>query len=246
MLGPLQLTVTAAALFVGSTVLSTIGFGIGMASVPVLLLVLEPRSAVVVMNTVALGLEASVVAESRANLPLREIAPIALAGLLGVPVGVFILSSADAGALRIAISVVIVALAVATAVDVRATIPRPRVAGPAAGFVAGQALSSFGVGGPLVVLYLLARRWPPLAMRASMAFYLLVIDVVSVVGYGVAGLYTLERLALILVAVVPVLVGLRLGITLVGRMNEAVFRRAVIAVTIATSVMVVAREGLDL
>ena len=79
-----------------------------------------------------------------------------------------------------------------------------------------------------------------------MAFYLLAIDVVSVVGYAVAGLYTLERLALILVAVVPVLVGLRLGITLVGRMNEAVFRHAVIAVTIATSVMVVAREAVGL
>ena len=78
-------------------VLSTIGFGIGMASVPVLLLVLDPQSAVVVMNTVALGLETSVVLESRANLPLREIAPIALAGILGVPIGVFILSSVDEG-----------------------------------------------------------------------------------------------------------------------------------------------------
>ena len=245
MLGPLQLTVTAAALFVGSTVLSTIGFGIGMASVPVLLLVLEPQSAVVVMNTVALGLEASVVLESRANLPLREIAPIALAGLLGVPVGVFILSSVDAGALRITISAVIIALALVTALDLRFTIPRPRLAGLAAGFLAALALSAFGVGGPLVALYLLALRWPPLATRASMAFYLLTIDVVSVVGYGVTGLYTLERLALILVAVVPVLVGLRLGLSLVGRMNEAVFRHAVIVVTIVTSVMVAAREALD-
>ncbi len=79
-----------------------------------------------------------------------------------------------------------------------------------------------------------------------MAFFLLAIDIVSVLGYAVAGLYTLERLILIMIVIVPVLVGLRLGTTLVGRMNEAVFRKAVIGVTIITSVSVVAREALHL
>ena len=242
----LQLIVSGAALFVGSTILSTIGFGIGMASVPALLMVLSPQSAVVVMNTVALGLETSVVLQSREHLSFREMAPIALAGLAGVPVGVFILSSADSGILRIAISTLIIVLALVTALDLRAEIPRPRLAGPAAGFLAALCLSAFGVGGPLVALYLLARRWPPLTMRASMAFFLLAIDIVSVLGYAVAGLYTLDRWVLILVAIVPVLVGLNLGTRLVGRMNEALFRHAVIAVTIITSVTVVARQALSL
>ena len=246
MLSPLQLTVSAAALFIGSTILSTIGFGIGMASMPALLLVLSPQTAVVVMNTVALGLETSVVVQSRKHLPLREMAPIALAGLAGVPVGVFILSSVDSGILRIAISAIIIVLALVTAVDLRVAIPRPRLAGPVAGFVAALSLSAFGVGGPLVALYLLALHWPPLTMRASMAFFLLAIDVVSVLGYAVAGLYTLERWVLIMVAIVPVLVGLNLGTRLVGRMNEALFRHAVIAVTITTSVAIVAREALSL
>ena len=246
MLSPLQLTVTAAALLVGSTILSTIGFGIGMASMPALLLVLSPQTAVVVLNTVALGLEASVVVQSREHLPLREMAPIALVGLVGVPVGVYILSSVDSGVLRIAISAIVIALALVVALDLRARMPRPRLAGPVAGFLAALSLSAFGVGGPVVALYLLALNRPPLTMRASMAFFLLAIDIVSVLGYAVAGLYTLERLILIMIVIAPVLVGLRLGTTLVGRMNEALFRKAVIVVTIITSVSVVAREALSL
>ena len=86
-------------------------------------------------------------------------------------------------------------------------LPFARIVGPMAGFVVGVVMPSFGVGGPLIALFLLTRNWSRQATRASMAFSLLMIDVVSVVGYGVAGLYTQERLVLILVVIVPVIAG---------------------------------------
>jgi uncharacterized membrane protein YfcA len=64
-----------------------------------------------------------------------------------------------------------------------------------------------------------------------------------VAGYGVAGMFTPERVNLVLVATVPVLLGFGLATILVRRMNEALFRRAVIAVIIATSLVTLGREA---
>ena len=65
-------------------------------------------------------------------------------------------------------------------------------------------------------------------------------------GYGVAGMYTTERLTLVLVAIAPLAAGFALGGYLVGRMNEQVFRRGVLAVIAVTSLMVLGQELLRL
>ena len=241
-----KLALAAAAMFAGSTVLSTVGFGIGMTTTPVLLLVLEPQSVVVTVNTVSLALLALILFQTRGHLPVRQMAPISVAGLLGVPVGVFILSSAASGALRVGITGVILLLTVAVALNVRGPVPRPHIVGPLLGFVGGVLLTATGIGGPLMALFLLARGWTRHALRASLSFYFLVVEFSGVVGYGVAGLFTPERTGLILVVTVPVLLGFVLGTILVKRMNERLFRHAVVAVIITTSVMVLGREVLRL
>lgn len=213
---------------------------------PVLLLVLSPQSSVVTMNTVAVGLESWIVLQARHDLSFKKIGPVAGAGLLGVPIGVFILSSTDPSGLRIGISVLVILLTLIVTLNVRGRVPFGQAAGLMAGFVVGIVMPSFGVGGPLIALFLLARNWSRQVTRVSMAFYVLMIDVVSVAGYGVAGLYTQERLVLIIAVIVPVMLGLRLGSLLLVHMNEQLFRRAVISVIFGTSLTVLIRETLGL
>ena len=93
-----------------------------------------------------------------------------------------------------------------------------------------------------MVLFLLSREWTRHVVRASLAFYFLVVELSGVIGYGVAGLFTEERISLILIVTVPMLLGFALGSFLVGRMSERVFQHAVVAVIIVTSVMVLGRE----
>ena len=68
----LQLGVAAFMLFLGCTALSATGFGIGMVAMPGLLFVLEPQTAVVVLNTIALALEAWIVVQARKDIPYRR------------------------------------------------------------------------------------------------------------------------------------------------------------------------------
>ncbi len=238
----LEIAVAVVMLFAGSTVLSTVGFGIGMTTTPVLLLLLEPQTVVVVVNTVSLALFVLIIHQTRDHLSVRETTPLGVAGLLGVPVGVLILSEASASALRISITGLILLLTLAVVFNFRGPIPRSNLVGPVVAFVVAVLLTSLGIGGPLMALFLLTRGWPPQAVRGSLALYFLAVEAAGVVGYGVAGLFTTERIALIAVVTLPVLLGFWLATRLLRGMNETVFRRAVIVVIIATSLMVLGRE----
>jgi uncharacterized membrane protein YfcA len=241
-----QIVVAVLAMFIGATVAGTVGFGLGMTATPVLLLVLDPRSAVLMVNTAGIAVYITVMYQTRRALPIRAMAPIGLAGLVGAPIGVYVLSSVSTSALRISITVLILITAVAVAFNVGGGMGRARPLGPILGLVVGALVSGFGIGGPLMVLYFLNYRWSSEAMRASLAFYFLLIMSTSLVGYVVAGLYTTERIELVLIVAIPVLVGFGLSGLLLRRLNEGSFRRGVIGVIVLTSLMVLARELLGL
>ena len=241
-----QTLVAAALVFVGALVFCTVGFGIGVTSIPPLLLLLDPQTAVVLINTVSLFMFALVIWQTRRHIPARQLLPIAVAGLAGVPVGVFILKDADAAVLRIAIAALIIALTLLAAFNARWALPKSTVIGMCVGFVVSVILNAFGVGGALMALALLSRRLSPYALRGSLSLYFIVVEGAGVVGYGVGGLLTQERLLLIAVAVIPVALGFGAATLIVRRINETAFRRLVIASIIITSMMVLVREVISL
>ena len=98
-LSAVDFVVAVVSIFVGATVQSTVGFGIGMVAMPILLLNLDPQTAVVTVNTMLLPISTLVLLENRRHLRTREMAPIAAAGIIGVALGPFILSSSEEGPL---------------------------------------------------------------------------------------------------------------------------------------------------
>ena len=122
----LQIIITIIASFAGSTVLSTVGFGIGMVGIPILLLALDPQTAVVVLNTVTTPLLVLIVWKNRAHVQFRETLPIGILGLLGALTGAYILSNTDDTILRISIVVFIIALTIASAFDIRGKVVKGR------------------------------------------------------------------------------------------------------------------------
>ena len=234
--------VSAVTLFVGATVLSTIGFGIGMTTIPILLFVLEPQTVIVVVNTVSVALFVLIVHQNRNELPFRRVGPWAAAGLLGVPVGVLILKDSDAGLLKIAITALTIILTLVVAFNVRAKIPSGMLTGLAVAFLVSVTLNALGIGGPIMALYMLTQNWSRNAVRGALSLYFLFVEAAGVIGYGIAGLMTTERIALILIAIVPVTLGFLLATYLVRRMNDVVFRRATVVAIIGMSGLVLARE----
>ena len=237
-----QIVVAAAGMLLASTVSSTLGFGIGLTAGPVLLLALEPQSSVVLINTAGLLPTSLVVYQTWGRLKLREVAPIAAAGVLGAPVGAYVLGAVDPVAMRIAITFLVLAIAVVVTTGVGASVPRPRWLGPPLALVVSALITSSGVGGPIMALFLLDQDRHRDEFRGTLAAYFLFVMGVGSAGYAATGLLTAERLVLVLVAIVPVLAGFRVSTLLLRRMSRESFRKAALALIVAASLVVLVRE----
>ena len=66
---------------VGGLVVTTVGFGLGITASPFLLLFLDPQTMVVTINTVLLAIFAVAIFQTRDVLPVRQMAPVAIAGM---------------------------------------------------------------------------------------------------------------------------------------------------------------------
>ena len=237
-----QTLAVAAIVFAGALVFCTVGFGIGVASFPLLLLLVDPQTAVVVINTVSLPMFALVIWQTRRHIPVRQVLPVAAAGLLGVPVGIFILRDSDAVFLRVAIAALIIALTLLAAFNTRWTLPRSTPIVMGVGFAVSVILNAFGVGGALMVVAWLSHKMSSHALRGSLSLYFLAVEGAGVIGYGAAGLLTEERIHLVGISLLPVVLGWGLALLILRRLNETMFRRLVIVAIIATSMMVLVRE----
>ncbi|MYC07465.1 MAG: sulfite exporter TauE/SafE family protein [Chloroflexi bacterium] len=245
-MGWLEAAVAMAAMFLGATVFSATGFGIGMVSTPIMLLAHGPQSAIIVPGTLGMGVAVWIIWKSWRDVPFKQVVPIALAAVVGSPIGVYILSNADASVLSIVIAGFIILFAVGSFFKVERELPYSTPLGILAGFIVGVLLPTTGVAGSLVMLYLMTKNWERQTVRAAMAFFLMTLTTVAVVQFALAGLYTQERLMLISVAAIPALIGLALGAFIIKRINERAFQYAVIGIIIFSSLVAIAQELVNL
>ncbi|MDA0769190.1 MAG: hypothetical protein BZY79_05125 [SAR202 cluster bacterium Casp-Chloro-G4] len=241
----IQILVAVLATLAGSTVLASLGFGIGMVATPILLLVLDPQTAVVVLNAVSVPITGLLVWQTRRHLRLKDAIPVAALGLAGALIGAYVLSASGERVLRLSIVVFIILLTAATAfnpVGLQGKVPYPKVVGGAIGFLVGVMLGALAIGGPLLVLFVLSQGWDRHRIRAFLSLYLFVIMSSATVGYIPTGLFTPDRIVLALVALGPVLLGFWVGSRVAGRLNEELFRRVAIGVIVASSLSVLVRE----
>ena len=241
-LGWLEAIVVIFAMLLASTVFSATGFGIGMISTPLMLLVYEPQTVIVVAGTAGLGIGLWIISKSWRDVPFREILPITIAALCGAPIAVFILKTADSSVLSIGIAVLIILFAIGSFVKIEKEIPYSKQVGIAAGFIVGVLLPTSGVAGSLVMLFLMTRNWERQTVRAAMAFFLVSLMAFTVVLFALYGLYTPLRLTLIGIVAIPAVIGFLLGAMLIKRINERVFGNLVIGIIIVSSIVVVVKE----
>lgn len=237
-----ELVAAAAIVLLASTVFSALGFGIGLVSMPLLLLMFDAQTAVVTMESVTLPIVVLILARNHKYLRIRETLPIAVSGLIGGLIGSFVLKNVDSGLLSIVILVLILTFTALNILNLNVRWPLPRVTGPAVGLLVGVLIISTGVGGPLLVMFLLAQGRDRHSLRVSLALYFVFMESAGIAGFVVGRLYTPERLTILTAVLAPCLLGFWLGNSLAYRMSDVAFRRAVIGLILVASVVGLVRQ----
>ncbi len=215
------------------------GFGFNLVSAPLLLFVYSPR--VVVVLTLLLGVFASGMllsrAEIRHRIDWRAIWPLFLSSLVGMPVGLALLLWGQPRLLKVMIGGLTALFAVAMLTGLR---PRLRGSGYAAiivGGLSGFLSTSTSLNGLPVAFYLLARSLPKDQFRGTMVAYVFLATLSSLALLAVGGAIPTFVVMLTLRFLPVLVVGYVSGFTLASRLSQRGFEAMVLGFLVVVGLL---------
>ncbi len=242
MLSGIELVIALAAVTVGGVVLGTVSFGLGSVAAPVLLILVGAKPTVVILNTFIVIQLSLVFSRTWRHIDLPRTRWLILGGIAAAPLGVFVLNITAPGVLRIAIGVVIVVVALLNLRELKIPVATFPGSGIIYGFATCLATTAISIGGPLGGVYAVAQRWPTQTVRAALAAMFGMSSLLAVVLFAFSGLYTRETLINAGLLLPGLLAGFCIANLLVGRLNEGMFRRVVLALVMLGGGMLLGRE----
>ena len=176
--------------FFTSLVYSTFGFGYAMISIPLLSLVLAPKTAVPLSLFMGLGISCYLVISSYKDIKIKQILYLLIGSAIGVPFGVFILKNISPEILKIAINLIIIASAIILFFKKGKNIlsVNTKLITILVGFLSGLLGGSTGISGPPVILYGLNQKWDKNAFRGNLLTYFAIWGIYTNIGYFLIGM----------------------------------------------------------
>lgn len=201
------------------------GFGAALVFVPLASAAVGPQVAVPLLVVVDGIMTVGLIPAALRLADRRNVLVMALGAVIGVPIGIYLLTHLDPLTIRWSI-VVLVVLMLALLMSGWRHHGKPKapltvLVGSVSGLFSGVAQ----VGGPPVVAYWLGGATPATVARANMILYFALSTVLSAAGYIWGGLITVEVLTLAAIVAPLYGVGVWFGSKMFGIADEQVFRR---------------------
>ena len=208
------------------------GFGYGLAALPFWLIGSPP---VIAAQLAALGSvlgQVQTFSTIRKSVTWRHVGPITVAGLIGIPVGVWLLPMVPVAAFKLGVGLLLISycifmLVIAGTWRVQ---NRRRDVELAAGFAGGITGGVAGIPGPVPVMWGAVQDWPRDDKRALFQIFNLATLVFMLVSTAVAGLMTFEFFKAAALVVPATIAGTFLGNWLYRQVDDNRFDRIVLSI----------------
>jgi uncharacterized membrane protein YfcA len=177
-------------IFIATIFRSAFGFGESLVAVPLLTWWLPLNVAVPLSVLVSVTIAGVVVVQDWKKIHFRSAGGLILYTLIGIPLGLLLLTSVDERLVKIVLGVVVIVFSIYLLVGKQLkelkTDNRAWLFG--CGLLAGILGGAYGINGPPLVIYGAKRRWSAQHFRATLQGYFLVASMVGVIGYWFTGL----------------------------------------------------------
>ncbi len=214
-----------------------LGFGATLIIVPCLLSIYGPVPAVIVASIIEIPAIVSLLPTAVRQADWRQIAPVGIAAIVTIPLGAWALVSVDPDVARqiIAIAVIIFGLLLSTGWRYTGTpgIGIKLLVGAGSGITGGMA----NIGGPIVVMFLVASNATAAHVRAGIMAYFSISGVYRIAVYFSLGIYAMPYTAIALVLAIPYLFGIWLGAKLFSKVSEKLFLRLAIGLVLSAGLV---------
>jgi len=229
------------ATFAGALVAGLSGFAFGLVAASIWLYILSPLQTATLIIAFGMIVQGYSVWKLRRALDFRKIWPFVLGAAIGVPAGVSVLTWANPTHVRMGVGVFLILYSLYA--FFRPAIPAMTGGGAAAdagiGFLNGVLGGITGLAGILVTIWCGLRGWPKDVQRTVFQPVAVAIFVMSALWIGARGEITPDTIKLFLIGLPALFAGTWLGLKLFGRLDEAAFRKVVLALLLASGAMLI-------
>jgi uncharacterized membrane protein YfcA len=200
------------------------GFGGALVMSPPFALLLGPLTAVPVVLLLESIAAAPMLVQTGAQVRWPLVGPIIVASCVTAPLGVLLLVNTDPEVMRRAIAATVLLFSLLLARGWRYTGRQRLPTAVGVGAVSGALAGSTGMGGPPVILYLLAGPDPVSVTRANLTFFVAAVAVASLAGLAANGALPWAPVVLAALFAPGYYLGMALGTRLFSRFSDARFR----------------------
>jgi len=227
----LELPLFLLATFAGAFVAGLSGFAFGLVAASLWLYILTPSQSAALIIAFGLLVQGYSVWKLRRALDWRKLWPFVAGAALGVPAGVTLLTWSNPRNVRIAIGILLVVYSLYAFFrpSLKLATTGGRIGDAIVGFFNGVLGGLTGLAGILVTIWCGLRGWPKDAQRAIFQPVAVAIFLMSAAWLGAKGTVTAETIKFFVLGLPFVFAGTWLGLKLFGRIDEAMFRKIVLA-----------------
>jgi uncharacterized protein len=201
------------------------------------LYILNPVQSAALIIAFGLLVQGYSVWKLRKALDWRKLWPFIAGAAVGVPAGVTLLTWSDPRGVRIAVGIILILYSIY--VFFRPALKFSgggRASDAAVGFLGGALGGLTGLAGILVTIWCNLRGWPKDLQRTVFQPVAVAIFLMSALWLGAKGTVTAETAKFFVMGLPCLLAGTWLGLKLFGRIDEATFRKIVLALLLVSGV----------
>jgi len=220
--------------FFATLIRSAFGFGEGLLAVPLLAFVIPITVAAPLVVLVSITIAGIVVVQDWKKIHLSSAGWLVLSTLLGIPLGLLLLTSSHQRLVKGALGLILIAFSVYSFIG-RTPLELKRDNRAwlwVCGFCAGVLGGAYGMNGPPLVIYGAMRRWSAQHFRATLQGYFLPASLIGMAGYWFAGLWVPAVTHYYLVSLPATLVAVFVGRIINHRLHGENFLRYIYLVLI--------------
>ncbi len=204
------------------------GFGYPMIAIPLLTLLIDIKTAIPLTAISGLAITGYLLIRLRKHLSFKELKNLIIGSIIGVPIGVKILSSADPRIIQILLGIIILLFVLLTIFNVIKTKKINDLWGYPVGLISGILGGAINVGGPPVIIFVYLQSDDKYKQKASITGFFFISAIAVVISHIYTGIATPEIIWDSMKIIPLILLGVFLGDKLFKYVSSEIYKKLVL------------------
>ena len=225
------------ALFFAAIIYTISGFGLGLISIPILINIFDTKTVVIFINITTIYVALLIIRNTKEIIERKEIIPVLFFGILGVPFGIFLITTIDVDPLKISVLLAIIVISIIGFFQIGNEQSASKYFRYPISFITTILLITLGLGTPLLVIVLNKTGLKKNILRKYLAIFGLSVQLIALIGYIFTGLITFGLFILILSVFPTIFVGFKIGNKINLKLNNIIFERFIYSFILFSSLI---------